>query len=55
MTNEEKLQWAGIGWLALLGVKYIVFGLDQWNAIFHPGLVIAPNQEAFRKPFLGAL
>jgi hypothetical protein len=36
-------------------LKYIVIGLDAWNGALHPGLVIAPNQQQFRKPLLGLL
>ena len=43
------------GAVTLLALKYLVFGLDAWNGVLHPGLVIAPNQRAFRRPLLGLL
>jgi hypothetical protein len=43
------------GAAALLILKYGIFGLDAWNRTLHPGLIIAPNQRAFRKPLLGLL
>jgi len=50
-----KAKWFVYGWASVLVLKYVVFGLDAWNAALHPGLVIAPNQERFRKPLLGVL
>jgi hypothetical protein len=51
-----KTIWCMInGATALLILKYGVVGLDAWNRVLHPGLVIAPNQRAFRHPFLGLL
>lgn len=52
---NAKLQWFFLGGVTLLVLKYGVFGLDAWNAALHPGLVTAPNQQAFRKPLLGLL
>jgi hypothetical protein len=52
---NEKLTWFAIGWASILIVKYAIVGLDDWNAVLHPGLVTAPNQQAFRKPLLGLL
>jgi hypothetical protein len=52
---DERLKWFAIGWLSVLLVKYAIVGLDDWNAVLHPGLVTAPNQQAFRKPLLGLL
>jgi hypothetical protein len=53
VNTAEKIKWAAIGWALLLGVKYLIVGLDDWNAVLHPGLQTAPNQEMFRKPLLG--
>jgi hypothetical protein len=55
MTNatKEHIKWFALGWVAILALKYIVFGLTAWNNLLHPGLVPAPNQQAFLKPFLG--
>lgn len=53
--NRTKIEWFAIGWGSVLLLKYVVFGLDAWNAFLHPGLVPAPNQQAFRKPLLGVL
>jgi hypothetical protein len=55
MTLENKAAWFFLGWVSILGLKYVVFGLDAWNQVLHPGLVPAPNQQAFRKPLLGVL
>jgi hypothetical protein len=52
---NEKLKWAAVGWISLLAMKYLIVGLDDWNGALHPGIQIAPNQEAFRKPLLGLL
>ena len=51
--NRTKIEWFAIGWVSVLIVKYVIVGLDAWNGVLHPGLVIAPNQEPFRKPLLG--
>lgn len=53
MTGNQKITWAAIGWISLIVVKYGIVGLDHWNGMLHPGAVIAPNQESFRKPLLG--
>lgn len=55
MTNTTKLKvmWFALGWVSILVLKYGVFGLTAWNNLLHPGLVPAPNQQAFLKPFLG--
>jgi hypothetical protein len=50
---KEKIVYFALGWLAILGLKYIVFGLTAWNNLLHPGLIPAPNQQAFLLPFLG--
>lgn len=51
----NRISWMLTGASALLLLKYGVFGLDAWNGALHPGLVPAPNQQSFRKPFLGLL
>jgi hypothetical protein len=51
--KDCRLRWFIIGWSSILLLKYIIFGLDTWNATLHPGLITAPNQQQFRKPFLG--
>jgi hypothetical protein len=53
MITNDQIKWAAIGWISLLAMKYLIVGLDDWNALLHPGLVIAPNQEIFRKPLMG--
>lgn len=55
MTASAKshLAWFALGWVSILLLKYVVFGLTAWNQLLHPGLVPAPNQQAFLKPFLG--
>ena len=52
-ATRDKVIFFALGWLAILGLKYIVFGLTAWNNLLHPGLVPAPNQQAFLLPFLG--
>lgn len=42
-----------LGWFTTIVLKYIVFGITNWNNVLHPGLVPAPNQTPFLKPFLG--
>jgi hypothetical protein len=51
--TRTKVEWFLIGWGSVLVLKYVVFGLDAWNQALHPGLIIAPNQQPFRKPFFG--
>lgn len=51
--RDVRVKWFLIGWAAVLIIKYVVVGLDAWNAALHPGLVIAPNQAAFRRPLFG--
>lgn len=55
VSVDERLKWFAIGWASVLIVKYAIVGLDDWNALLHPGLVPAPNQQAFRRPLLGLL
>ena len=52
-TTEEKIAWFVVGWASVFALKYVVFGLTNWNNMFHPGLVIAPNQYGFQEPFFG--
>jgi len=52
-VTKTKVEFFVLGWLVLLLIKYVVFGLTAWNNIFHPGLIPAPNQQAYLKPFLG--
>jgi hypothetical protein len=51
--TKNDVWWFFLGWFAILFLKYIVFGLTAWNNIFHPGLVPAPNQQAYLLPWLG--
>ena len=51
--TKEHVLWFFYGWVAILFLKYIVFGLTAWNNLFHPGLIPAPNQQAYLQPFLG--
>jgi hypothetical protein len=51
--KDCRLRWFIIGWVSILVLKYFVIGLDAWNAALHPGLIVAPNQQPYRKPFLG--
>jgi hypothetical protein len=41
------------GIMLLFATKYLVFGVTAWNSLLHPGLIPAPNQRPFLKPFLG--
>jgi hypothetical protein len=50
---SEKIQYMLCGVIVLLLVKYVVFGLNNWDAIFHPERTEAPD-SVFLKPFLGA-
>jgi hypothetical protein len=52
VTKHDMLGFF-LGWMALLALKYVVFGLTAWNNIFHPGLIPAPNQQAYLQPWLG--
>lgn len=51
-----RLCWSSViaGVLLLLVVKYVVFGLDNWDAAFHPGRT-EPADSPWRKPLLGIL
>jgi hypothetical protein len=51
--RDVRVKWFLIGWVSILILKYVIVGLDAWNAALHPGLVIAPNQQSYRKPLLG--
>ena len=51
--TKDHVKWFFFGWAAILILKYVVFGLTAWNNLFHPGLVPAPNQQAYLKPFFG--
>ncbi|MDE2100745.1 MAG: hypothetical protein KGL39_26100 [Patescibacteria group bacterium] len=48
----KPLLWllAGVG--LLLFVKYLVFGLTKWDALFHPQRT-EPAGSPFLKPWLG--
>jgi hypothetical protein len=50
---SKQIECALVGVIALLLIKYVVFGLDNWDAIFHPQRTEAPD-SLFLKPFLGA-
>lgn len=50
-----KLGYVALGALGLLAAKYLVFGLNAWNGVLHPGLVPAPNQSPFLRPLLGVI
>lgn len=52
-VTRTKIEFFVLGWVAVLFIKYIVFGLTAWNNIFHPGLIPAPNQQPYLQPFLG--
>ncbi len=49
----RRIGWmlAGVG--ALLLTKYVIVGLDQWNATLHPGRHEDPSLSRFAKPLLG--
>ncbi|HEV2435745.1 MAG TPA: hypothetical protein VG077_07080 [Verrucomicrobiae bacterium] len=51
MSKKDAL-WilAGVG--LLLFVKYVIFGLLKWDAIFHPAR-IEPSSSPFLKPLFG--
>jgi hypothetical protein len=51
--GDVRVKWFVIGWAAVFALKYAVVGLDAWNTALHPGLIIAPNQQAWRRPLLG--
>jgi len=53
IVTKDHLLYFFLGWFAILFLKYIVFGLTAWNNIFHPGLITAPNQQAYLQPWLG--
>lgn len=52
MTTEEKVLWMAYGILTLLVFKYLVFGLDSWNGVLHPGRQEPDNLHHFRRPLL---
>ena len=43
----------GLGIALLLATKYLVIGLDKWNATLHPGRREDPALGRFAKPLLG--
>lgn len=52
MTGRD-LWFMALGIAALLLVKYIFFGLDEWDKMFHPDRMDNPGSP-FYFPFLGA-
>lgn len=47
-----------LGWLIGWTLKYVVFGLDIWDAMFHPERRSADDTgpyKMFSKPLLGVL
>lgn len=48
--NGEHLKWMVIGVVALLALKYLVFGLTAWDAVLHPG-----RTEPSDSPFLNGV
>lgn len=52
-SMQVKLWYFLLGWASILFLKYIVFGITAWNNALHPGLIPAPNQQPYLKPFLG--
>ena len=51
--HDVRVKWFLIGWASVLLLKYVVVGLTAWNNVLHPGLLPAPNQQAYLKPWLG--
>lgn len=35
-ATEEKFLWFTAGFAAVFVLKYLVFGLGDWNRIYHP-------------------
>jgi hypothetical protein len=50
--TANQTRWFIYGILALLAVKYLFLGLENWNGILHPERQDRPN-SAFRYPLLG--
>jgi hypothetical protein len=50
---SKQIECALTGVVILLLIKYVVFGLNNWDAIFHPQRTEAPDSP-FLKPFMGA-
>jgi hypothetical protein len=53
VITKDHVWYFFLGWAAILGLKYVVLGLTAWNNLFHPGLIPAPNQQAYLQPFFG--
>ncbi|MDG6998423.1 MAG: hypothetical protein JRN15_04835 [Nitrososphaerota archaeon] len=51
MTSRDWW-FIALGIAALLLVKYVFFGLDEWDKIFHPDRIDNPGSP-FYFPFLG--
>lgn len=52
-ARTVQFKWFLLGWLSILLLKYVIFGITAWNNLLHPGLIPAPNQVPFLKPFFG--
>lgn len=51
--TQEQFKWALLGVAGLLALKYVIFGLDNWNSMLHASRVEGPEVQIFRQPFLG--
>lgn len=58
MKTETIVLLLFLGWLAGWTLKYVVFGLAKWDAIFHPERLQADTTgpyKLFAPPLLGLL
>jgi hypothetical protein len=55
--NWHIAMYLFLGWLIGWTLKYIIFGLQNWDTVLHPERVVADTTGPYRmfaKPFLGA-
>jgi len=51
----NAVKWFVVGWFFFWFLKYVVFGLDDWNKVLHPGRIedYTSWERKFRLPLLG--
>jgi protein-S-isoprenylcysteine O-methyltransferase Ste14 len=57
MTNWHIVMFLFLGWLIGWSLKYIIFGLGNWDKVLHPERFTADTTgpyKIFAQPFLGA-
>jgi hypothetical protein len=50
--NNLIVVWFLVGVASVFFVKYVLFGLDRWNSVFHPARIEGQDVEEYKKGLL---